>query len=115
MPRFVSVGECMIEMSGGEDGLYRLGYAGDTLNTAWYARARLGDDWDVDYVTALGDAFIPTGDGAAGTPLSYVRMGETPYTYYVDDSNSGCTAGVNTGGPGGASYQCTCSFVELPK
>lgn len=55
MPRFVSVGECMIEMSGGEDGLYRLGYAGDTLNTAWYARARLPADWDVDYVTALGD------------------------------------------------------------
>ena len=55
MPRFVSVGECMIEMSGGEDGNYRLGYAGDTLNTAWYARARLGEDWDVDYVTALGD------------------------------------------------------------
>jgi len=55
VPRFVSVGECMIEMSGGEDGLYRLGYAGDTLNTAWYARARLPEDWDVDYVTALGD------------------------------------------------------------
>jgi 2-dehydro-3-deoxygluconokinase len=55
MPRFVSVGECMIEMSGGEDGLYRLGYAGDTLNTAWYARAKLGSDWEVDYVTALGD------------------------------------------------------------
>ena len=30
----------MVEMSGGEDGLYRLGYAGDTLNTAWYARSR---------------------------------------------------------------------------
>lgn len=55
MPRFVSVGECMIEMSGGEDGNYRLGYAGDTLNTAWYARAMLPEDWDVDYVTALGD------------------------------------------------------------
>ena len=55
MPRFVSVGECMIEMSGGEDGTYRLGYAGDTLNTAWYARARLPEDWHVDYVTALGD------------------------------------------------------------
>lgn len=55
MPRFVSVGECMIEMSGGEDGTYRLGYAGDTLNTAWYARARLPADWEVDYVTALGD------------------------------------------------------------
>ncbi len=55
MPRFVSVGECMIEMSGGEDGQYRLGYAGDTLNTAWYARAKLPGDWQVDYVTALGD------------------------------------------------------------
>jgi 2-dehydro-3-deoxygluconokinase len=55
MKRFVSVGECMVEMSGGEDGTYRLGFAGDTLNTAWYARARLGADWQVDYVTALGD------------------------------------------------------------
>jgi 2-dehydro-3-deoxygluconokinase len=55
MPRFVSVGECMIEMSGGEDGQYRLGYAGDTLNTAWYARAKLPAGWDVDYATALGD------------------------------------------------------------
>ena len=55
MPRFVSVGECMVEMSEDASGLYRLGYAGDTLNTAWYARARLGEDWDVDYATALGD------------------------------------------------------------
>ena len=52
--RIVSIGECMIEMSGGEDRTYRLGYAGDTLNTAWYLRALLGKDWDVDYVTALG-------------------------------------------------------------
>ena len=53
--RFVSIGECMIEMSGGEDRQYRLGYAGDTLNTAWYMRALLPQGWDVDYVTALGD------------------------------------------------------------
>lgn len=45
----------MIEMSGGEESLYRLGYAGDTLNTSWYMRALLGPDWDVDYLTALGD------------------------------------------------------------
>jgi 2-dehydro-3-deoxygluconokinase len=45
----------MIEMSGGADNQYRLGYAGDTLNTAWYARALLPPDWQVDYVTALGD------------------------------------------------------------
>ena len=53
--RFVSIGECMIEMSGGEDRTYRLGYAGDTLNTAWYMRALLPEGWSVDYVTALGD------------------------------------------------------------
>lgn len=53
--RFVSVGECMIEMSGGEGGSYRLGFAGDTLNTAWYARALFPADWQVDYVTALGN------------------------------------------------------------
>jgi 2-dehydro-3-deoxygluconokinase len=53
--RFVSIGECMIEMSGGEDRQYRMGFAGDTLNTAWYARALLPEDWSVDYVTALGD------------------------------------------------------------
>jgi 2-dehydro-3-deoxygluconokinase len=53
--RFVSIGECMIEMSGGEDRQYRLGYAGDTLNTAWYMRALLGPNWSVDYMTALGE------------------------------------------------------------
>lgn len=53
--RFVSIGECMIEMSGGAERQYRLGYAGDTLNTAWYMRALLPKDWSVDYVTALGD------------------------------------------------------------
>ncbi len=53
--RFVSIGECMIEMSGGDDDIYKLGFAGDTLNTAWYARAMLGTDWSVDYVTAVGD------------------------------------------------------------
>jgi 2-dehydro-3-deoxygluconokinase len=53
--RFVSIGECMIEMSGGEDRQYRLGYAGDTLNTAYYSKKLLSDDWSVDYVTALGD------------------------------------------------------------
>lgn len=53
--RFVSIGECMIEMSEGEDNLYRFGFAGDTLNTAWYARAALPKSWEVDYFTALGD------------------------------------------------------------
>ncbi len=53
--RFVSIGECMIEMAGGAERQYRMGFAGDTLNTAWYLRALLPPGWQVDYVTALGD------------------------------------------------------------
>lgn len=55
MKRFVSIGECMIEMSGGEKQIYSQGFAGDTLNTAFYARAALPDDWSIDYFTAVGD------------------------------------------------------------
>lgn len=52
---FLSVGECMIEMAslGGAD--FRLGFAGDTMNTAWYARACLPKSWDVSYFTRLGE------------------------------------------------------------
>ena len=38
---FASVGECMIELSAGKGADWRLGYAGDTFNTAWYVRAIL--------------------------------------------------------------------------
>ncbi|WP_299819241.1 sugar kinase [uncultured Jannaschia sp.] len=52
--RIVSVGECMAELAPLDaPGTYRLGYAGDTFNTAWYL-ARLRPEWQVDYVTALG-------------------------------------------------------------
>ena len=52
---FISIGECMAELQARDDGLYRLGFAGDTLNTAWYMRAltRAGDV-TVDYATAVG-------------------------------------------------------------
>ena len=53
--RAVAIGEAMIEMSGGAGNSYRLGFAGDTLNTAYYLKARLGADWSVGYVTAVGD------------------------------------------------------------
>lgn len=52
--RFVSIGECMVEMAPQPDGHYAMGYAGDTFNTAWYARACLPPGWQVDYLTAVG-------------------------------------------------------------
>jgi len=103
--RIVSIGECMIEMSGGEDRTYRLGYAGDTLNTAWYLRALLGKDWSVDYVTALGEdrysndirAFLD--DNGIGTEhiqtipsrrpglyMIHQEKGDRHFTYWRDQS-----------------------------
>ncbi|MCX8998289.1 sugar kinase [Rhizobiaceae bacterium BDR2-2] len=52
---FLSAGECMLEMATQANGDFRLGFAGDTLNTAWYARACLPRErWDVAYFTRLG-------------------------------------------------------------
>lgn len=53
--QLLAIGECMIEMSGGQGGCWRMGFAGDTLNTVWYARAGLDPaDGPVGYFTALG-------------------------------------------------------------
>ena len=54
LTRFVAIGECMVELApqGDGDG-YRLSFAGDTFNTAWYAK-RLRPDWDVGFATAVG-------------------------------------------------------------
>ncbi len=45
----------MIELSAGNGADWRLGYAGDTFNTAWYVRAILPSAKPVAYVTGLGD------------------------------------------------------------
>jgi 2-dehydro-3-deoxygluconokinase len=52
---FASVGECMVELAPTGDGLYRQGFAGDTLNTAWYVRGLMPDGGrKVRYVSAVG-------------------------------------------------------------
>ncbi len=95
----------MIEMSGGEDRTYRLGYAGDTLNTAWYLRALLNGDWSVDYVTALGEdrysddirTFLKTNNiGTShiqtvpsrrpGLYMIHQEKGDRHFTYWRDQS-----------------------------
>ena len=42
----IAIGECMLEFSARPDGLYALGYAGDTYNVAVYL-ARSGPDLEV--------------------------------------------------------------------
>ncbi len=52
--RVLCIGEGMAELSGDGSGAYRLGFGGDTLNTALYM-ARLLGPGQVGYVTRLGD------------------------------------------------------------
>ncbi|MBC8129259.1 MAG: sugar kinase, partial [Rhizobiaceae bacterium] len=53
--RVVSIGECMVELAAAREGLLRMGFAGDTFNTAWYLARSLPDGWSVAYLSAVGD------------------------------------------------------------
>jgi 2-dehydro-3-deoxygluconokinase len=91
---FASIGECMIELSAGKADLWRMGFAGDTFNTAWYARAILPKAKRVAYVTALGDD--PFSDrmrefiGAAGVRTDRIRAvaGRRPGLYAITLKNA---------------------------
>lgn len=105
MKQFLSIGECMLELSEAGDDLWTMGVAGDTLNTAWYARRALADDWQVDYLTRIGtDRFsdriagfltaegIGTGhvqrdpDRGAGLYAISLTEGERSFTYWRGQS-----------------------------
>jgi len=84
-----SVGECMLELSGGKDGIWRMGHAGDTFNTLWTIRALTPEDVATDYVSAFGDDpfslqqrdfFAAHGIGTAASP---VIPGRRPGLYAI--------------------------------
>ena len=69
MTRTVCIGECMIEMAPTDvEGQFRMGFAGDTMNTAWYLRGLLGADHQVDYFTAVG------ADSASQQMIAFLRQ-----------------------------------------
>ncbi|SFB00972.1 2-keto-3-deoxygluconate kinase [Poseidonocella pacifica] len=65
--QFLSIGECMIEMAPRADGSYSMGFAGDTFNTAWYARRVAGPDLEIGYLSAVGD------DGPSQEMTTFMR------------------------------------------
>lgn len=83
----------MVELSQAGEGLLRKGFAGDTFNTAWYARACLPAEWTVDYLTALGDdplssemlAFMK--EAGIGTDAIRRIAGRTPGLYLITLKN----------------------------
>ena len=91
--RFLSIGECMVELSGGDGALFRMGFAGDTLNTAWYARSALQGDWDVAYFTALGDDRYSAAmrkfleNGGISTDTIRTIPGKRPGLYIIHQEN----------------------------
>ncbi len=104
-PSLLCIGECMVEMAPLGDSTYRMGFAGDTFNTAWYARKLMPADWSVDYFTAVGDdaasaemldfiAASGVGSGAitrlsgktAGLYMIQLKNGERSFSYWRETS-----------------------------
>ncbi|MGB3501501.1 MAG: sugar kinase [Mesorhizobium sp.] len=100
-----SIGECMLELSGGQSGGWGLNYAGDTFNTLWAIRALTPSTVATDYVSAFGDDpfsagqiefFSKNGIGKASSPvISGARPGlyaitltgaERSFTYWRNDA-----------------------------
>lgn len=86
-------------------GTYAIGFAGDTLNTAWYLRRNLPTDWRVDYVSCIGTDAVSdrmlgflaaSGIGTAhvarlpdrtvGLYLIELRNGERSFSYWRGES-----------------------------
>ena len=109
--RFLAVGECMVELSPAAGGLFRRGFAGDTFNTAWYARGLLPPEWEVGYATCIGTdaasdemaAFIASQgidvsalrrvpDRTIGLYMISTEAGERSFSYWRGQSAARCLA-----------------------
>jgi len=106
MTRIVAIGECMVEMApDATEGQFCLGYAGDTLNTAWYLRRLLGAGDRVDYFTAVGNdgisdnminflqqagigttCILRRDDKGVGLYMIQLQDGERSFSYWRSDS-----------------------------
>jgi len=89
MMRIAVIGECMVEIAPVDGGLYRMGFAGDTFNTAWHLRRLLDDQHQIDYVTAIGDdatsARMRDFIAASGIGVDHVQRlpGASPGLYLI--------------------------------
>ncbi|SDI42236.1 2-dehydro-3-deoxygluconokinase [Pseudomonas flavescens] len=95
MARVALIGECMIELQQRADGSLGQSFGGDTLNTAVYLRRLLPPQWQVSYVTALGDDSFSDAMCASwqeeGIDLSLVQRlpGRLPGIYCIQTDAQG--------------------------
>ena len=105
-PRIISIGEAMVELAPtDEPDRFGMGFAGDTLNTAWYLRRALPGDWRVDYLTAVGtdavsarmlgflaaagigtDHIVRMPDRTVGLYMIELKDGERSFSYWRGQS-----------------------------
>ena len=109
--KFLAIGECMVEMAPTGEGTFAMGFAGDTLNTAWYARKCLPDSWQVSYFTGVGrdsvskemiafleQSAIETGsirrldDRTVGLYMIQLKDGERSFAYWRSQAAARCLA-----------------------
>ncbi|WP_109312688.1 sugar kinase [Ruegeria sp. AU67] len=103
--RFLAIGECMAELAPSDQiGEFKLGFAGDTFNTAWYL-AQVASEIDVSYLTAVGDDAISQDmrtfmkesrisdthvqvipGKTVGLYLIHLNNGERSFSYWRNDS-----------------------------
>ena len=106
MTRLVALGECMVEMAPiATERQFSMGFAGDTLNTAWYLRRLLGPDDQIDYFTAIGtdavsehmvgflkqagigtEHILRRANKSVGLYMIQLQEGERSFSYWRSDS-----------------------------
>lgn len=106
MKRLLAIGECMVEMAPtGAAGTYYMGFAGDTMNTAWYLAKLLQDQASIEYFTAIGtdsvsdqmlaflkdagigaDKILRRTDRTVGLYTIQLNDGERSFTYWRGQS-----------------------------
>jgi hypothetical protein len=66
------------------------------------------------YLTALGDAFIPSPSGDNGAMLTYFHQGVEPFAYYIDHARTGCAKdNITHAGPGASTYRCVGTEIDI--
>ncbi|WP_022734426.1 sugar kinase [Thalassospira lucentensis] len=99
------IGECMVELSPVAPRSWQQGFAGDTMNTAWYLRQLFDQTWKIEYFTAVGTdllsdemlAFfeqsgisinnvIRVQDAQPGLYMIHLKEGERSFSYWREQS-----------------------------
>lgn len=92
--RLLAIGEAMVEMAPDGAGHYAMGFAGDTLNTAWYVRRALPPSHEVGYLSAVGtdaisDRMVGFMEGAGIETAPIARIPERTVGLYMIELEGG--------------------------